>query len=207
MSPNPKSFMIDDILRSEDTMKEQDNQEDASKPETITHYNFIMNDFYSQFQNTCRTPVPHPASVPSMQGKSTSAFLNASTCPVVDARIQTLFWQHLFLRRKIMLQLKPRKGGQIRFSHQQIIDLEKRFHKNKYLSASERKKLAGRINLTERQVKTWFQNRRAKWRRGTGHTDTETPDTETADQVVPDVLSPDTLSLDVEDDDEEEECS
>lgn len=104
-----------------------------------------------------------------------------------------------------MLQLKPRKGGQIRFSHQQIIDLEKRFHKNKYLSASERKKLAGRINLTERQVKTWFQNRRAKWRRGTGLTDSDTHCAETADQLVPDILSPDVLRLDVEDEDDDED--
>ena len=73
-----------------------------------------------------------------------------------------------------MLQLKPRKGGQIRFTHQQIIDLEKRFHKSKYLSASERKKVASHINLTERQVKTWFQNRRAKWRRGAGTEDSAT---------------------------------
>lgn len=106
-----------------------------------------------------------------------------------DPRIQTLFWQHLFLRRKIMLQLKPRKGGQIRFSHQQIIDLEKRFGKSKYLSASERKKIAGRINLTERQVKTWFQNRRAKWRRGQGmgengdDSDSTITDEQTVDQA------------------------
>lgn len=78
-----------------------------------------------------------------------------------------------------MLQLKPRKGGQIRFSHQQIIDLEKRFNKSKYLSASERKRIANRINLTERQVKTWFQNRRAKWRRGTG-----LPDMDDAESVT-----------------------
>lgn len=92
-----------------------------------------------------------------------------------------------------MLQLKPRKGGQIRFSHQQVIDLEKRFHSSKYLSAGERKKLAGRINLTERQVKTWFQNRRAKWRRGSGTPDNESRDSDSPDQLVPDLLSPDTL--------------
>lgn len=94
-----------------------------------------------------------------------------------------------------MLQLKPRKGGQIRFSHEQVIDLEKRFHSSKYLSAGERKKLAGRINLTERQVKTWFQNRRAKWRRGNGISDDQSPDSNSPDQLVPDLLSPDSLDL------------
>ncbi|EDV20834.1 uncharacterized protein TRIADDRAFT_9560, partial [Trichoplax adhaerens] len=58
-----------------------------------------------------------------------------------------------------------RKGGQIRFSVNQTTDLEKKFETHKYLSPNERKLLAARVKLTEKQVKTWFQNRRAKWRR------------------------------------------
>lgn len=70
MSPNAKSFMIDDILRSQDTKKGDGNQEEGTMPpETISHYNFITNDFYSQFQNPSPIPVPHPSSVPLMQGK------------------------------------------------------------------------------------------------------------------------------------------
>ncbi|CAI5456719.1 unnamed protein product [Caenorhabditis angaria] len=60
---------------------------------------------------------------------------------------------------------QKRKGGQIRFTNEQTDALEHKFDSHKYLSPQERKKLAKSLSLTERQVKTWFQNRRAKWRR------------------------------------------
>ncbi|VDN52821.1 unnamed protein product [Dracunculus medinensis] len=60
---------------------------------------------------------------------------------------------------------QKRKGGQIRFTNEQTDTLEKKFSNHKYLSSNERKKLAKNLQLSERQVKTWFQNRRAKWRR------------------------------------------
>ncbi|XP_053949978.1 homeobox protein Hox-B7-A [Anastrepha ludens] len=58
-----------------------------------------------------------------------------------------------------------RKGGQIRFTSQQTKNLENRFASSKYLSPEERRHLALQLKLSDRQVKTWFQNRRAKWRR------------------------------------------
>jgi len=60
---------------------------------------------------------------------------------------------------------QKKKGGQVRFSNEQTIELEKIFENQKYLSPPERKQLSKVLGLTERQVKTWFQNRRAKWRR------------------------------------------
>lgn len=63
--------MIDDILRSEETKKEDGNQEELTPSRTLTHYNFIMNDFYSQFCNVPQAE-PHPSSAPMMQGKNSS---------------------------------------------------------------------------------------------------------------------------------------
>ncbi|XP_053477408.1 homeobox protein vent1B-like [Ictalurus furcatus] len=52
-----------------------------------------------------------------------------------------------------------------KFTPEQIEKLEKIFSKHKYLDASERVKTAQKLNLSETQVRTWFQNRRMKLKR------------------------------------------
>lgn len=51
--------------------------------------------------------------------------------------------------------LHKRKGGQVRFSNDQTIELEKKFETQKYLSPPERKRLAKMLQLSERQVRPW----------------------------------------------------
>ena len=57
------------------------------------------------------------------------------------------------------------KRSRAAFTHIQVLELEKKFNHQKYLSAPERAHLASTLRLTETQVKIWFQNRRYKTKR------------------------------------------
>lgn len=54
---------------------------------------------------------------------------------------------------------KPRKA-RTAFSDHQLNQLERSFERQKYLSVQDRMDLAAALNLTDTQVKTWYQNRR-----------------------------------------------
>jgi len=58
-----------------------------------------------------------------------------------------------------------KKRSRAAFTHLQVLELEKKFSRQRYLSAPERAQLASALHLTETQVKIWFQNRRYKTKR------------------------------------------
>ncbi|XP_069122576.1 barH-like 2 homeobox protein [Argopecten irradians] len=66
----------------------------------------------------------------------------------------------------LMKPKKPRKA-RTAFTDHQLNSLEKTFERQKYLSVQDRMELAAKLNLTDTQVKTWYQNRRTKWKRQT----------------------------------------
>ncbi|XP_055846413.1 barH-like 2 homeobox protein [Episyrphus balteatus] len=59
---------------------------------------------------------------------------------------------------------KPRRR-RTAFTHAQLAYLERKFRCQKYLSVADRSDVADTLNLSETQVKTWYQNRRTKWKR------------------------------------------
>ncbi|XP_076368925.1 T-cell leukemia homeobox protein 3-like [Tachypleus tridentatus] len=112
-----------------------------------------------------RVPAHRPAPLPF-----SSAFpWMGPAQPLVKDRIQALppvttrRIGHPYQNRTPPKRKKPRTS----FTRMQICELEKRFHKQKYLASAERAALAKQLKMTDAQVKTWFQNRRTKWRRQT----------------------------------------
>lgn len=54
------------------------------------------------------------------------------------------------------------KRARTAYTSNQLMDLEREFQKSNYLCRSRRIQLASDLNLSERQIKIWFQNRRMK---------------------------------------------
>ncbi|NXW24420.1 VEX1 protein, partial [Circaetus pectoralis] len=54
-----------------------------------------------------------------------------------------------------------------KFSAAQLQELERSFREQRYIGASEKRRLAAALNLSQSQIKTWFQNRRMKFKRQT----------------------------------------
>ena len=60
---------------------------------------------------------------------------------------------------------KKRRKSRTAFTNHQLYELERRFIEQKYLLPADRDAISDRLGLTNTQVITWFQNRRAKLKR------------------------------------------
>uniref|UniRef100_A0A0M3I3W9 Homeobox domain-containing protein n=2 Tax=Ascaris TaxID=6251 RepID=A0A0M3I3W9_ASCLU len=61
------------------------------------------------------------------------------------------------------------------FTYEQLVALENKFKSTRYLSVCERLSLAVALQLSETQVKIWFQNRRTKWKKHNPGLDANAP--------------------------------
>lgn len=143
---NRSSFRIDDILVPRQPFlvpKQPSFQEPRSSAANVNPLKFGMHSILTQRQRD---------DVPMFQDPS----------PEVLSQLPVYF--------RVKPTLRTPSGRRCRksrtvFTDLQLRVLEKTFAEQKYLDTSNRAKLAQTLGLNETQVKTWFQNRRMKWKK------------------------------------------
>ncbi|XP_069468304.1 homeobox protein unplugged-like [Ambystoma mexicanum] len=121
--------------------------------------------FGSTFQSPSGTPDPFDEE----EERSWSA--DETSCPSLSDEGEALRLADCESPRLLEEAGSPKGDSQRRartaFSSQQLSRLEQTFAKQQYLPAQERRKLATALQISEIQIKTWFQNRRTKMKRQT----------------------------------------
>uniref|UniRef100_A0A915PB16 Homeobox domain-containing protein n=1 Tax=Meloidogyne floridensis TaxID=298350 RepID=A0A915PB16_9BILA len=128
---------------------------------------FSIKSILTKNEENCFSPFQNSFILDPLQPQQPS--LTSQTTQIVTptlAELQIFFGlnvrKHEYSRsRRRNVERKPRQA----YTEQQLNTLEQAFMEDKYLSVQKRVQLAVDLMLSETQIKTWFQNRRTKWKK------------------------------------------
>ncbi|CAG5105307.1 Oidioi.mRNA.OKI2018_I69.chr1.g2011.t1.cds [Oikopleura dioica] len=152
------SFMIEDILSSQarlNAITEHHAQQTIAQAQAAALSNNIA------LTNAALLHSMNRGLAPRVPGLVPPATLNPGLSPfgMFPYGLNPLWRMHLDHRVR-----KCRRSRTV-FTEGQLLRLEREFDTKKYLSTSDRVGLAAELGLTQLQVKTWYQNRRMKWKK------------------------------------------
>ncbi|XP_029386455.1 homeobox protein Hox-D10a [Echeneis naucrates] len=117
-----------------------------------------------QDPETSRTPVPPPAESPDPPKSCSEQKSCSLEAPVSSPELQQKEGKDCTTDTPTSNWLTAKSGRKKRcpYTKHQTLELEKEFLFNMYLTRERRLEISRSVNLTDRQVKIWFQNRRMK---------------------------------------------
>ncbi|KAK6110492.1 Homeobox domain family protein [Brugia pahangi] len=156
LSVNSSNFSFYSDLSSSKIIKTSDNKQ------TVSHCNVNHERVgFCSVRNSSSLPII----ITSFKSSTTDSTGSDSIEPQKTNRrkssITLRHTRHSYQNRIPARRKKPRAF----FTRKQVESLESRFLAQKYLASTERVNLANQLKMSDIQVKTWFQNRRTKWRR------------------------------------------
>ncbi|NXO29821.1 CDX4 protein, partial [Cisticola juncidis] len=91
--------------------------------------------------------------------------INAQQISPSSQRHSSYEWMRKTVPTNTAGKTRTKEKYRVVYTDHQRLELEKEFHCNRYITIRRKSELAANLGLSERQVKIWFQNRRAKERK------------------------------------------